>query len=269
MDERLPPSGSVLGVDVGFSSLRRSSAVCRLDWSAGKVSWELARFRAIEPERETTLLALADRRIIAAAFDGPLAPGFPVIGRYRAAERLLTRALGPLVGKPGSSGAPVGRLLNAAANQTATIVAASGQLGAASHPEAIHAAALVEAFPNAFLGVLLAAPQDVPARRANRSDVYYHHLAVTGGLSAVLSHLLPGRAAPPFEAVRDHDERAALICALTALAVAAGDYVAAGDQDGWIVLPPAALIRSWAMERLDGAATQGAGDLIRRERGTL
>jgi len=37
-----------------------------------------------------------------------------------------------------------------------------------------------------------------------------------------------------------------LICALTALSIAANDYTAVGDANGWIVLPPRDLIASWA-----------------------
>ena len=48
----------------------------------------------------------------------------------------------------------------------------------------------------------------------------------------------------------NHDDRAAFICALTALSVAAGDYTAVGDDDGWIVLPPVAFVVPWARELL-------------------
>lgn len=43
---------------------------------------------------------------MAAAFDGPLRQGFDIIGRYRTAERMLTRRLRPLIGKPGSPARP-------------------------------------------------------------------------------------------------------------------------------------------------------------------
>jgi hypothetical protein len=50
--------------------------------------------------------------LTAAAFDGPLRSGLDLIGRYRVAERMLTRRLQPHIGKPGQSSAPVGKLLN-------------------------------------------------------------------------------------------------------------------------------------------------------------
>ena len=239
----------MLGVDVGFSPERRSSAVCRLDFTRDAVSWTIERFRAIEPERTDTLRRLAGRPLLAAAFDGPLRRGLDVIGHYREAERVLTRGVGRRIGKPGSSAAPVGQLLNAATNTCAEIVTATGHVAPARHSEAIDAAAIIEAFPHAWLGLLIDAPDALPnIRRGNRSDVYYAHLADTGRLDAALAHLLPGRrGAASFSGVTDHDERAALICALAALGLAAGAYHAVGDEaDGWIVLPARAMWAEWA-----------------------
>ena len=113
--------GAVLGIDVGCSAVRRSSAICRIAWSTHEVTWEVARFRAIEPERTETIVAVAGGLPIAcAAFDGPLRRGFDGIGRYRTAERMLTRRFNRKIGKPGASSAPVGRLLNAHANACAS-----------------------------------------------------------------------------------------------------------------------------------------------------
>src|SRR4051794_36937010 len=103
----LPPSGSVLGIDIGCSPTRRSSAICRLNWDQSNVVWSIERFRAIEPERQETIARVAGNATIsAAAFDGPLRRELDVIGRYRTAERMLTRRLRPFIGKPGQSSAP-------------------------------------------------------------------------------------------------------------------------------------------------------------------
>jgi hypothetical protein len=49
---------------------------------------------------------------------------------------------------------------------------------------------------------------------------------------------------------------------MTALCVAAGDYSAVGDPDGWIILPPRDLIRSWALRDLEAnAGEDGTGHL--------
>ena len=53
------------------------------------------------------------------------------------------------------------------------------------------------------------------------------------------------------------DDRAAVVCASTALAVAAADYVVVDDEDGWIVLPPRSFISPWAWTLLQQNAQQG------------
>jgi hypothetical protein len=250
-ENSLPAEGSVLGVDVGCSSIRRSTAACRLDWNAEEVSWVIERFRAAEPERSQALRRVANRPIIAASFDGPLRSDLEVIGRYRMAEQLLTRGLGPLIGKPGQSSTPIGRLLNSHTNTCAKAILDMRVVGSAAHANPIHASAIVEAFSSSFLGVLISNPLALRVHRRIRSDTFYRHLAQSGGLLRLLQYLLPRRSPEKsFDAVVDHDERASVVCTLTALCVAAGDYTAVGNEDGWIVLPPPALIQNWAWKIL-------------------
>lgn len=145
----LPRYGSVLGIDVGCSPTRRSSAICRLDWDGETVSWTIERFRALEPERAGVISRVVDQRsLLCAAFDGPLRQGFDVIGRYRSAERILTRRLRGHIGKPGQSSAPIGKLLNAHANHCARAVQALGTIHPSTHDQRISEAAIVEAFPS-------------------------------------------------------------------------------------------------------------------------
>jgi hypothetical protein len=226
--------------------------VCRLDWNNHQISWTIERFRAVLAEQEATIAAVAGQvPLQAAAFDGPLRAGFDVIGRYRTAERILTRRLGAKIGKPGQASAPIGKKLNAAANHCANIVLSQGRLSPATHDQRIDAECIVEAFPSAFLGVLLADPAAVAARRADRSDTFYCHLTQDGTLANLLKTLLPNRLlSVPLDSVTNHDDRAALICALTALCVAAGEFTAVGDADGWIVLPPRCFVREWAWQDL-------------------
>jgi len=189
----------------------------------------------------------AGQSIACAAFDGPLRSDLNEIGVYRIAELMLTRQLRPFIGKPGQSSSPVGKLLNHHANECAKAVLALDVVAEARHPQRLVARAIVEAFPSSFLGLLIEDPASLNARRGDRSDTFYSHLASSGGLDRLAGHLLPGRApAEPFVKVSNHDDRAALICALTALSIAANDYTAVGDANGWIVLPPRDLIASWA-----------------------
>jgi hypothetical protein len=60
----------------------------------------------------------------------------------------------------------------------------------------------------------------------------------------------------PIEDVRNHDDRAALVCAITALAIAAGDFTAVGDADGWIALPPRSFVQPWAWSDLESNARE-------------
>lgn len=259
MSVRLPVSGAVLGIDVGFSPKRRSSAVCRLGWD--HIHWKIERYRAAEPERSETIARVAGPgRLLAAAFDGPLRRGLDLIGRYRCAESMLTRQMRPLIGKPGQASAPVGKALNAGANLSARIVLERCDLALAQHQVAIHAQAIVEAFPSSFLGVLIEDPAALKARRGDRSDTFYKYLTASGGLQRLVQLLLPGRRlVEDFSGVANHDDRAALICALTALGIAAADFTAVGDDDGWIILPSTRLMQPWACAALRANAAELAG----------
>lgn len=197
------------------------------------------------------------RQIIAAAFDGPIRRGFDIIGRYRTAERMLTRRLRPLIGKPGQSSAPIGKLLNEHANDCVRHLVACCDVQDARHDAAIDKKALVEAFPSSFLGLMIDDPAHLAARRGDRSDTFFQHLAASGGLHALVECCVPGRRLElDPNAITNHDDRAAFVCALTALCVAAGQFVAVGDNDGWIVLPPREFIRSPQWELLAANASE-------------
>ena len=244
----LPASGSVLGVDVGFSLRRRSSAICRLDWSTTHVSWSIERFRATPEDLVAAVRKTAGgAELIGAAFDGPLKVGLGEITRYRLAERLLTVRFQPFIGKPEGSNSPVGLALHRQANLCVEAVLAHANVASAVHRPAIHGRAIFEAFPSSFLGQMIDDPKALVTRRGNRSDIYYQHLANNGRLESLVGRFLPGRAvATPFSAVTNHDNRAGLVCALTALCIGGGEFVAVGDEDGWIILPPRDLVRDWA-----------------------
>ncbi|WP_224703275.1 hypothetical protein [Devosia aquimaris] len=258
----LPRSGAVLGVDIGWSLRQRSSAVCLLRWDGSSVHWRIARFTAQDDDRRATLAGvIGDTPLLAAAFDGPLRGDLSEIDVYRAAERLLSiRPLREAIGKLAQSNSGNGRLLNRATNACARDVIASGRVGVARHAQAIHPLAIAEAFPNCFLGLMLGDPAPHKGGRGSRSDRYYTALVADGTLERLLHHHLPGRAsAAAFASVTNHDDRAALVCALTALGVAGQDYCAAGDAEGWIILPPPAFIAPWAMPILADPDVRAAG----------
>jgi len=164
---------------------------------------------------------------------------------------MLTRRLQPLIGKPGQASAPVGKLLNEHANACVRHVFGSCYVENARHEIAIDQKAVVEAFPSSFLGLMICDPARVAARRGDRSDVFFQHLLLNGRLQALLQHLLPNRHLDPdMRKITNHDDRAAFVCALTALCVVAGQCVAVGDDDGWIILPPMPFIEPVQRELL-------------------
>ena len=236
---------------------KKTSAVCRLDWNARRISWQVERFRAVKPERTNTILSVAGEiPLLCAAFDGPLRRGFDVIGRYRTAERMLTRKLQSKMGKPGQSSTRVGKNLNAAANACAGLVLQHCTLAPATHDVQIDDHAVVEAFPSSFLGALIEAPWTLGARRRDRSDCFFRHWCKHSIFDRLVARLLPGRQLPDPSVITNHDDRAALVCALTALCVVRNDYTAVGDDDGWIILPPSALIEPWAQQLLQVNASE-------------
>jgi hypothetical protein len=247
-----PASGSVLGIDVGYSPTQRSSAVCRLTWTPTHVDWTIRRYRAIAAEREATIRDVAGvHSIDAVALDGPLRTGFDLIRRYRRAERMLTRRLQPFIGKPGQSSSPNGIELNRAASECAKFLHDALPIRPAAHDVAISDRAIVEAFPTSFLGVMLDAPRDVPITGKPRSDRYFVALSREDGLARLIGHLLPDRTMRhSLAGITNHDDRAALACAVTALCVAMAEFCAVGDADGWIILPPPSFVRPWARREL-------------------
>lgn len=250
-------AGSVAGIDVGWSELRKSSAVCRLDWTSHEIAYEIVRTTAQPAALSASIHRVIDRPVSCVAIDGPLRKGFDEIGTYRIAEQMLTNQK-LAIGKPGQSSSPNGKLLNRAANNCAKLAIATGHVGSADHSTAIAREAVVEAFPTSFLGCLIDEPPLFNRKRKKRSDAYFFHLTKSGGLEQLLRHLLPGRAlVRPLDSVRDHDDRAGLICAITALCVTCRQFTAVGDDNnGWIILPP-----RWALaERVWSCLSLGLTD---------
>jgi hypothetical protein len=248
----LPACGAVVGIDIGFSITRRSSAICLLAWDRHTIEWQIDRFRALPAERDQAISrATADRDVLAVAVDGPVRSGLDLIKCYRTAERMLTNALCVKIGKPGQSNSPMGLRLNEATNACLNAIIAVARIGIATHRVKIHERCIVEAFPSSFLGLMLADPASVLAVRHNRSDKFFETLTSDNTLTRLLRHFLPRRTMTnALGSVRNHDDRAALICALSALAVASNDFCAVGDRDGWIILPPRRFIRPWAWRLL-------------------
>lgn len=261
----IPKHGQVLGIDVGYSKKKLTTAACVLRWDEAEVTFDRpARTGASENFKKLKEL-VKGLSLQAVAIDGPLRQGLALGENYRLAERGLTLGFRS-IGKPGQSSTPVGKQLHLGAVADAKLVLAhAGRIDDAGHDARIHEKAIAEAFPTSFAGVLLPGK---PPQRGERSDVYFDHLLGPDTsepprpeknlLSALLCSLLPGRTIPTRQiaALSDHEERAAFLCALTALCVRARQYVAVGDnEDGYIILPPMcrgqpAGLQPWAWDQL-------------------
>ena len=248
----LPATGAVLGVDVGFSATGATTGLCLLRWDASGITWQLSRTMTDPAARRRSIAALlGDGSVTVAAIDGPLRPGLDLTEAYRACECLLTRGCFQHRGSPGAAQGRSGGALLAQATALAGMVVE--RVAVARHRPSIHRRAVVEAFPNLFLGVLHDERRYPSAAAVRRrwTDRLYEDGTVRRRLKDLVAALAPRRRIVGDWNVSDHDERAALVCALSGLAVAAGRFVAVGSAvDGWITLPPCA---TWGRGDAGGA----------------
>jgi hypothetical protein len=112
-------------------------------------------------------------------------------------------------------------------------------------PRVCAEANIVEAFPNAFLGVVLPEEDFVPPatiRPRGKFDWLYDRWRSRGLFRTIVAAArLPEEIAVRCEDETDHDLRAALVCLLTATFVFIDDYKAVGTEtDGYFFLPPTA-----------------------------
>ncbi len=245
----LPSRGRVLGIDVGYSERRPTTGLCVLAWEPRAVTWTVARARRDAAHRRQSLRRLLGNGpdpVLAVGVDGPLRPFLAYDTSYRSGDALLARGRFARRGKPGQTSSGGGRRLHEEACRLVALALEETTVAPARHACAIADHAVAEAFPNLFLGVLCD-DRDYPARprRARQwTDELYELRGRTTHVRRRLETLLRALTGPRTIAgtwdIADHDERAALVCALTALCVAAGRFVAAGSpKDGWIILPPA------------------------------
>jgi hypothetical protein len=123
---------------------------------------------------------------------------------------------------------------------------------------------IVEAFPNAFLAMLIPEVELLSApklKRGRRFDWLYEQTAMTGRLELILSKKLdmPDALWARLRAETDHELQAAFICLLTAAFAAQGTATIVGERTGgWFWLPPWSAWQDWAKRGLEGAAKRMA-----------
>jgi hypothetical protein len=113
---------------------------------------------------------------------------------------------------------------------------------------------IVEAFPNLFLGVLL--PEETYQRqpkliRGKRFDWLYDEVTKQEICEAKMKAVLPQVFWDRWKIEKDHEQRAALVCLLTAaLHYNKMSYLAGDEAGGYFCLPATDMWAGWAVEGL-------------------
>lgn len=239
---------ALLGIDVGFSKSRPTTGIA---WSS-RDGFGVAKTHTDWERRRGHIPPVMSFRVI--AVDGPLVPTGYFDTLVRTCEQVLARGAFQKRCKPGSSHFGTGLQLKSAALETARQVShlASKPIFANVVFDDI---AIIEAFPNAFLGVLLSDQTFAtrPVRRGRKFDWMYDQ-AIEAGLFIHLMSVISWDAPDLLQSIetqRDHEKRAAYVCLLTAACAAAGKAEAVGNAtSGWIWLPPLEMWAPWAQVAL-------------------
>lgn len=242
----------LIGLDIGWSARSRTNAIAQIRGGELRVK------RLNVAERDEELSAIREVDVI--AIDAPIVPASCTPVTPRRVEQLLSRGIFQRRCKPGASHVSgTGHLLREHGRRAAAAVAEAATWSSAPpFPTVIPQSGIVEAFPNAFLGVALpdTAYSARPAGRGSKFDWLYDQWIAHDLFSPVVMRCgLPLDLTTRLHDERDHEHRAALVCLLTAAFAAAGDAVAIGDEDGgYFFLPPRDLWAEWARRELSESA---------------
>lgn len=245
-----------LGIDVGHSEDNPTTGLCLITLEHGHFRWHCRNTKSQKARRLADLRRLIPEgtTISAVGIDGPLTTDLQLISRLRAADAFLMRGDFQKRCKPGPTHAGSGPDLHRHATKLAELVLELNEDGYlhvedACHPDRIHQSRIVEAFPNAFLGVLLEGArcdQIKGTKRGEKSDQLWRAAVGKHSLHDLIGHLVPQISLGELDTISDHDHRAAFVCALAGLCVAKNRYVSVGDPvDGNICLPP---FNMWGVE---------------------
>lgn len=239
----------LIGLDIGFSAKSRTNALAEIR------DGELRVVKLNVHERNAELSALQDVDVI--AIDAPLTPEGCSVETPRFVERLFCRGPFQRRCKPGASHVRgTGHLLREHGAQAAAAVAMASRWSSdPPFPTIIPRSGIVEAFPNAFLGVVL--PDAVYAatpklRRGKKFDWLYDQWIDRDVFStAVMRCGLPFELTDMLHHERDHEKRAALVCLLTAAFASTGRAEIVGDgATGYFALPDLEMWAEWARDGL-------------------
>lgn len=242
----------IAGIDIGLTLVDPSSGVCRTGPSGDIVTHtyvdRLSRLNALGKESRFAVLAI----------DAPVLREGELHYDPRSCEKVFVWGEFQRRCKCGESWVRgTGQALRRGGVETvhsfADVVTSSQQ--GPLFPRIFGQRNIVEAFPNAFLGVSLPAQVfDVAPARGEKFDWLYDRWlaqAIPSQLQALLHWDRP-QFWREVQTNGHHDERAALICALTGVCAARGSYVAVGEPvGGYFFLPPWSTWASWARGAVD------------------
>lgn len=243
---------NVIGLDVGFSATRKSSGVAQLH----RQVFRIERTSSSWTEQRAVLAdgCIAD----VTAIDAPLLSKLTQVRRK--CERVFTLGKFQKRCKPGMShiqgtGMQLRRAGSKSADQFAQVT--SGEQPDVGFPQVWPGRNLVEAFPNAFLGVTLEeiCYESMPSlKRGKKFDWLYDQCRKRRSLEHITSMIRldsDNKVLNAIESTSNHEKRAALVCLLTAASVAAGRYTAVGEPaGGFFFLPPWDAWAAWSREEI-------------------
>lgn len=243
MDVTLPSEGALLGLDVGYSEHERKTGLGFLSWTPKEIHWSVSRTGSSGARRVADLKSLvpAETFLLGIGIDGPLAKDCKPVSGYRCADFLFSQGVLQYRGSAAPAN-PANEFCIHTQRLAQLVLQLENegywQIKDACHSEAIQSKSIVEAHPTHFLGIMIDEECLPAASRKNRSDAYFVHLARGGKLDKFVTGALPGRVLhSSLSGITGHEERAGLVCTLTALAVLRKQYVACGDaNDGYIML---------------------------------
>jgi hypothetical protein len=241
-------SQALLGVDVGFSETRKTTG---LAWFS-ETGVQATVTGSLWSERKRDLPTGITFRLV--PLDAPIVPISNADAR-RGCEYIFYGGAFARRCRPGLSHHGRGLRLRLAGTQAANEFAKILPAGPVPYgPSVIAGIPIVEAFPNTFMGVMLPEGRFLSWSKSlgsAKSDWLYEQLVELGIMRKLLERLMlrERSIAEVFERTTNHDERAALICLLTALFAAKSDAVIVGDdQGGWFWLPPIEVWAGWARD---------------------
>jgi hypothetical protein len=222
------------GIDVGFSAVRASTGLAFLD---GERLWVNRVTSSTEDRRRQVVEGF---KPLVTAFDGPIASETV----KRKCEYMFSKMPFNKRCKPGLSHFGTGLKLRQATAKTI------GDF-TSFFPEPT---VIVEAFPNLFLGVLV--PEEVYLQqpkliRGKRFDWLYDEVTSREIAEGKFKQVLPQVFWDRWKVEKDHEQRAALVCLLTAALHHYGlDYLAGDEEGGYFCLPRTDFWADWAVKGL-------------------